>query len=989
MRSSSTCRSAARFAAACALAAVAARVDARAGDPPFASQYLRQDWQAEQGFPGGAVHAIAQTPDGFLWLGCEKGLVRFDGLTFTLVALETGPRSVVRVLGLAVDGHGDLWVRLQGARLLRLADGVFHDVLPSAETPEITVTAMTDGRNGSVLMATLLNGIVRHERAGLTTLAPNDALPRSLVIALADLADGRVLVGTRDAGLFVLAGGTVAPVEAIGLDRKINCLLPLPDGRVLVGTDQGVASWPGQPGARVSEPFGGVQTLALGRSRRGSIWAGTGAGVTRLDASAQQAVRFEQAGAVTAVFEDREGSMWLGTARGITRLRRGAFTTFAGAEGLPRAGGPVLPDGAGGAWVALEQGGVARVGESGPPVRDTSAARDVIYSLAGAGDAIWMGRQRGGLSLLSNATGPSRLTAYTRANGLAQDSVYAVHEGRDGTVWAGTLSGGVSRLDRGRFTTFTTADGLLSNTVTAIAETAGGSMWFATPRGISTYRSGQWSSVTASDGLPSNDVHSLLVDAAGLVWVGTAAGLARIENGRVVVTAGAPSLADDVFGIAVDRHGGVWVATASHVVRVDRARLLAGTLGPDDVREFGVADGLRAVDGVKRHRSVVAAADGRIWFSLGGAVSVVDPVETASGSPPAPIHVEGLSADGEPIALGPSVTIPPGHQRLAIAFIGASLAVPERVRYRYRMDGVDQAWSQPVTSREAVYANLPPAEYRFRVVASNSDGLWNGSEATLAFVVAPAYWQTAWFQLTVLAGLAGLAWVAYRWRLHAMSRQMTVRFEERLAERTRIAQDLHDTLLQGLVSVSMQLHVAAERVEPESPARPPLERVAQLMRQVIDEGRNAVRGLRGSAGAGDDLEQALSSAQRELAVGDAGEYRVVVTGRRRRLHPLIRDEVYRVAREALANAFRHAAASAVEVELTYASDQMRLLVRDDGRGIDPEVQQRGRDGHWGLSGMRERAERIGGRFTVWSRRGSGTEVELVVPAEVAYRDRTP
>ena len=222
-----------------------------------------------------------------------------------------------------------------------------------------------------------------------------------------------------------------------------------------------------------------------------------------------------------------------------------------------------------------------------------------------------------------------------------------------------------------------------------------------------------------------------------------------------------------------------------------------------------------------------------------------------------------------------------------------------------------------------------------------------------------------------------------------MSRQMTVRFEERLAERTRIAQDLHDTLLQGLVSVSMQLHVAAERVEPESPARPPLERVAQLMRQVIDEGRNAVRGLRGSAGSGDDLEQALSSAQRELAVGDAGEYRVVVTGRRRRLHPLIRDEVYRVAREALANAFRHAAASAVEVELTYASDQMRLLVRDDGRGIDPEVQQRGREGHWGLSGMRERAERIGGRFTVWSRRGSGTEVELVVPAEVAYRDQTP
>jgi signal transduction histidine kinase len=274
-------------------------------------------------------------------------------------------------------------------------------------------------------------------------------------------------------------------------------------------------------------------------------------------------------------------------------------------------------------------------------------------------------------------------------------------------------------------------------------------------------------------------------------------------------------------------------------------------------------------------------------------------------------------------------------------------------------------------------------------MASNSDGEWSSAEAAVSFAIAPRVWQTTWFQIgcvvAVVFGSAGL----YRLRMHQVARRLNLRFEERLAERTRIAQDLHDTLLQGLVSASMQLHVAAGHVPAESPARSSLDRVLELMARVIDEGRNAVRGLRSPAAGGDDLEQAFCRMQQELGVEAQVGFRVIVSGRPRPLHPLIRDEVYRIGREALVNAVRHSGGEKIEVAIEYAATDVRVLVRDDGRGIDEQVLSTGRDGHWGLPGMRERAERIGARLKVWSRAGAGTEIELVVPGHVAFQAMSP
>jgi len=355
------------------------------------------------------------------------------------------------------------------------------------------------------------------------------------------------------------------------------------------------------------------------------------------------------------------------------------------------------------------------------------------------------------------------------------------------------------------------------------------------------------------------------------------------------------------------------------------------------------------------------------------------------------VHVQTISADNSAIRLRDSVHIPGGRQRIVFGFTGLSLASPERVLFRYRLDGFDHGWSEPVAAREAVYTNLSPGPYRFRVMASNPDGVWSANEATVGLQVDPLLWQTWWFRLAVLLACAIATVAVYRMRLHQMTRRLSDLFDERLAERTRIAQELHDTLLQGFISASMQVHVATDRLPADAPVKPTLTRALQLMGQVIEEGRNAVRGLRSSHSATLDLEQALSRIHDEVLCreldGRAIGFRIIVDGERRPLHPVLRDEVYRIGREALINAFRHAQAKSIDVELTYASSYLRLLVRDDGRGIDPHVVQSGREGHWGLSGMRERADRIGARLHVFSSATAGTEIELSVPGSVAFEDQ--
>jgi ligand-binding sensor domain-containing protein/signal transduction histidine kinase len=958
------------------------------------SQYIRDQWGAEKGFPGGPVYAITQTADGYLWIGAEKGLVRFDGLNFRLFqhantpSLPAGP-----VLGLAADAEGNLWIRMRSPSMLRYRAGKFENVLSQLERTEPGITAMVRGFNGEVLFSALVNGTLRYSGGKLLTLAPMSELPNFLVISMAETPNGDIWMGTRDAGLFRLSRGRISAITNGLPDRKINCLLPDGDQGLWVGTDNGVVRWNGTELTEVGVPsaLNHTQALAMIKDRDSNVWIGVASrGLLRLNASgiASLGERGHRAGrSVTALFEDREGNIWVGSAQGIERLRDSVFTTYSTSEGLPSENiGPVYADSKGRAWFAPADGGLCWL-EGGKIGRVMVAGlgSDVVYSIAGGKDELWVGKQRGGLTRLTSNGNSFTAKTYTETEGLAQNSVYAVYQSRDGTVWAGTLSGGVSRLSGGKFTTYSTANGLASNTVAAILEGSDGTMWFATPNGLSALSNDRWQIYKAADGLPSENVNCLLEDSTGALWIGTADGLAYLSSGRVHRLPAAPaSLQEQILGLADDGNGSLWIATSNHVLLVSRDKLVGGKLSDANEREFELADGLHGVEGVKRHRSVVTDSLGRIWFSLNRGLSVADPARLTTTSDQAIVHIQTISADGNLIDPAGPVHISAARQRITFSFAGLSLAIPERVKFRYQLDGFDQGWSEPSTTREAVYTNLSPGSYRFRVMASNADGLWNSAEAVIGFRIEPMFWQTWWFRLSgaLACGLAILA--IYRLRLRQLTRQMNLRFEERLAERTRIAQELHDTLLQGFLSASMQLHVAVDRLPADSPARPLFSRVLQLIGQVIEEGRNAIRGIRYSDANLLDLEQAFSRIRQELDVQDQISFRVIVEGRPRALHPILRNEAYWIGREALVNAFRHSNARRIEVELEYAASQLRILIRDDGCGIDPQVLRSGRDGHWGLSGMRERAERIGARFNVRSRAVAGTEVELSVPDHIAF-----
>jgi signal transduction histidine kinase len=481
------------------------------------------------------------------------------------------------------------------------------------------------------------------------------------------------------------------------------------------------------------------------------------------------------------------------------------------------------------------------------------------------------------------------------------------------------------------------------------------------------------------------------------VWLAGAGGVQLFTQGRFYLMRWQDqTLPGRVSGIVETETGDLWVNGFSGISHVSAAGLKNWLRDPGQAvsaEHLDELDGLPGLSGeVHPEPSVVEAADGRLWFATTKGVAQLDPaaLQRKPNRLPPPVTISAVVSNGKTYAGSGRLTLPARTENLEIDYTALSLAIPERVLFRYKLDGVDNGWQNAGTRRQAYYTKLRPGPYQFHVIACNNDGVWNNAGAALDVDVAPAWFQTNWFRLLCVACGIFLVSMLYRLRVRQVAAGINARFNERLAERTRIAQELHDTLLQGFLSASMQVHIAADCLTADSEAKPILARALELMGQVIEEGRNAVRGLRSSHSPSLDLEQAFARIAQELdpagSNGNPAGFRVVTEGQRRPLHPLLRDEVYRIGREALINAFRHSRAKQIELTLAYNSTRLRLSVHDDGCGIDPGILRSGRDGHWGLSGMRERADRIGARLQLFSSALAGTEVELSVPGRVAYQD---
>jgi len=994
-------------------------VSASALDPTRnVSQYLHDSWGTERGLPDESITALAQTSDGYLWIGTDKGLVRFDGFNFHPFkrsrdeAFQVGP-----VRKLLVDANDNLWILLQDTQVFRYHNGNLETILGWSEHG---TTAMARGTSG-VLFSSLAVGTTTYSDDRFRTLssaalladaarvANSDAPDQratplswfdrleaftSVVISMAQTDDGKIWLGTESRGLFYLQEGRVSSASNGRVDTKINCLLPLQNSELLVGTAKGVLRWDGAKLtlANVPSDLLNLEVLSILRDRDSNIWVGTSRGLFRYNASGVSLLSAHQTtGPVAALFEDREGNIWIGSARGLERLGDSAFVTYSLPNLKSQSMGPVHVDSGNRTWIAPIDGGLRSLKEDKSEVVTADGiANDVVYSITGSGkDEVWVGRQKGGLTRLRYSGNSFTAKTYTQADGLAQNSVYALYRSRDGTVWSGTLSRGVSQLKNGHFTNYTTADGLAANTISSIAESADGTMWFGTPSGLSAMTKNGWRTYTVSEGLTSQDVNCLLQDSNGVLWIGTAEGLAFFSAGHLTAPQVVPdSLHEPIFGLAEDKNGQLWVATAGHVLQVKRATLLGSalSLSKTDIREYGPSDGLLSTEGVKRSQSVVVDSLGRVWFSTSRGLSVVNASRGTDNSVPTLVHIEAVSVDGNPVDPRGPIRLPAGDHRMTFQYVGLSLGNSDRVRYRYMLENFDHGWSQPVTNREATYGSLGPGTYRFRVMASNNSGVWNETGTYVDFAIARAYYQTTWFRVTgIIVFLLALGGI-YHLRLKQVTQQVRERMEERLEERERIARDLHDTLLQSVQGLILKFHAVAKQIPSDEPAHDALEKTLDHADDVLAEGRDRLRNLRATSIPFGGLPAAFERVAEEMPQGAGATFTTVVEGRVRELHPMVREECYWIGREAVVNALTHSNGCKVEVQITYDRRQFRLRVRDDGRGIPPEIlEEGGRSDHWGMQGMRERAQKIGGQLKLWSRPENGTEVELIIPGASAYQ----
>lgn len=962
------------------------------------SQYIHQSWGPEQGLPRGTIYAISRSGDGYLWLGTDQGLVRFDGYSFKLIQqpIPRLPRiGIVRAL--ASDAQGALWILLDDGRLLLYRNGDFEEAFAAFSIPNVTVSAMSADGKGGILFAGIGTAIFRWGDGKLNTIADAAAIPAA-VTSIVESGDGRIWLGTEGKGLYLLQQRGISKVSGFPGDNTINALALAHNGGIWIGTDRGVRFFTVH-GNLVDNLPGWthrLRILALSEGTEGSVWAGTAEGLVRITSySAAFYPNADGRSAVNTIFEDREQELWFGGAGGLERLQDGVFSTYSTAEGFPATPvGPIFADSQGVVWFAPLSGGLYWYYDGRlRRVRQDGLDRDVIYSIDGGDGEIWIGRQRGGLTRIVRRGDTLQTRTYTIRDGLAQNSVFAVHRSPNGTIWAGTVNGGVSVLRGSRFETYSTTNGLPLNMANSIAESRDGTIWIATSSGLEEFRRGQWVNWTIKNGLPSAKVQLCFVDSQGVVWILTDAGLSYVSGGRINTLHNLPNpMREQILGITGDQLGSLWISTSDDVFRVARSALLADSIHAGDFQSYGAADGLNGIDAVHRQRSLVSDSLGQIWISLTQGIAMGEPALTSRDSLPIRVRINNVLVNGAIANLHESPGLAAGTRSVTFRFESDSLFAPSRVRFRYRLQGADPGWSDAIDPREVTYHNLAPGNYRFEVTASRNGEVWNSPETVVPFSIKPAYWQTWWFRTA--GAFAVLLTILFFFRLRSirLAHQLNARFQERLAERTRIAQELHDTLLQSFQGLMLRF----QTIDNLLPARPgeakrALEEALDRADDAVNESRRAIQNIRSSSSQDGDLAQALKAMMTEMAEEYVcegtrrPEYSVLVEGSPRPLNRWVKDEVIRIAQESLRNSFQHSSAGRIEAEVTFGDSQFRVRFRDDGVGIDPDVLRNGsRPGHWGMIGMKERAIHLNAKFDVWSKPGAGTELDLDIPAQVAY-----
>jgi signal transduction histidine kinase/ligand-binding sensor domain-containing protein len=967
------------------------------------SQYGHTAWRLRDGFLGARPNAFAQTADGYLWIGTDSGLLRFDGVRF-VPWTPPGGRQLPSpgIWSLLAARDGSLWIGTQAG----LSRWVNQDLI-NYQTGRGLINSILEDRDGRVWIARSriedeAGPLCQVIGTGMRCYGNADGIPMSGVGPLIEDTPGHLWIGASTR----LVGGSPGSFHAYaprglksneGIDGVMG-LASDPDGALWVGmavTGPGLGLqqlvhgiWKPFVTAELDGSTLGVQTLF--RDRDNALWIGTfKQGIYRIHGRTVD--RFRSADGLSSdsvirFYQDREGNLWVATAHGLDMFRDLRVATFSAREGL--------------------------------------GTLEVDSVLASRDGTVWIGGDRA-----LDALRQSRVSSLQTGKGLPATQVTSLFEDHAGRLWIG-LDTSLSLYDGGRFRRIDRPDGSPIGQITEIAEDTDGNIWLAVkrpprtliriqhlrvqeevspprvppfrkvaanPQGglwlglmngdLARYRHGEVE-IVAFKNTPAAQINQLFVHADGAVFGATASGLVGWKEGKhetLTVRSGLPC--NGVNALVADLQGALWLSMQCGLVQIAGSELQRWWSEPDirvQVKTYDMFDGV--VPGYAPFQGAARSSDGRLWFANGTVLQMLDPAHLAANVVPPPVHVEEVIADRKNYASRDNLRLPPLTRDVEIDYTALSFVVPQRVRFRYMLEGHDQGWQEAGTRRQAFYTDLRPRHYRFRVIASNNDGLWNETGATLTFDVAPAYYQTAWFQMVAACALVLAGWGAHRVRLWQIARRLRAQFETRAADRARIAEELHDTLIQDLAALSLQAEIIDDQLpqEPEA-AKHTLETLRARMQRVVSDGRRGMTELHLGVSGGEDLAEALSRAAQELRGPNGPSFHVVVQGHPRALHPVVGDEVYGIAREAMANAFRHSAARRIDVEVSFASDELRVRVQDDGRGVSDEVIEAGRPGHFGLHGMRKRARNIGGTLNVWSRVDVGTEVALIVPGRSAFQ----
>ncbi len=982
------------------------------------SQYAHTAWKIRDGFTKGTIFSVAQTPDGYLWLGTEFGLVRFDGaraVPWSPPAGEQLPSTWIQ--DLLVARNGTLWIATEKG-LASWKDGKLTG-FPEVAGP--VITSLLEDSEGTLWFGVRNPGRLCAVRTGKAQCYGAGSFGWT-VPALYEDHEGN-LWASAETGLWRWAPGPPAHYTFPGGPIEVKALIEGDNGALLMAT--GIS---GPLAGSVTGAMEGLKQLVGGkirdfalpgiagqfrptrlfRSRDGSLWIGTTQGL--LHSHQGRIDNFSVTDGLSGhfirdIFEDREGTVWVSTEDGLDRFREFAAPTISLSQGLSTSAVTVLQASQDGSIWIITADGLNRWQNGSMTVYGTRSSGGTDTEIANSGfrgaprslgqddrGRLWAGSREGMFYFDHDR--------FVLVPGVPGGNTLAIAGDGYGKVWISNLDyglflstpeGAVERIPWAQFEPKHAAAALLP-------DRSPGGLWLGFyDGGIAYFKDGKIrSSYNAADGLGDGHVSDLQLGSDGAVWAATEGGLSRVKDGRVITLNSRNGLpCDGVNGVIEDEDHSFWLYMSCGLVRIARSELdpwISDSRRSVQTTVFDSYDGVRSRALAGSHsRLVTKSRDGRIWISSPDGVSVIDPRHLPFNKLAPPVHVEQIIADGKQYNVTRDVRLPARVRNLAIEYTALSLVAPEKVHFRFKLEGQDEDWREAVNKRRVEYSNLPPRNYRFRVTASNNSGVWNETGDALEFSIDPAYYQTTWFRLSLVVAFLALLWALYRYRLHQIAREFKANLEGRVDERLRVARELHDTLLQGFHGLLLRFQ-AAHNLLPgrAADARQVLESALDDATQALIEARDAVEDLRSSAMVTNDLASALEVLVEELRAhptaenGDIPAVSVEVEGATRDLHPLLRDEIYRIAGEALRNAFRHAQARRIEVEIRYDAHKLRIRLRDDGIGMDTSMLNDGREGHYGFSGMRERAKAIGGQLEVWSENGAGTEVELTIHASVAY-----